>query len=550
MGATVLDTQEKNQQTQVQSPSPASNTISAMDYYDKQVDLDGSGNAIDEKNVSAAKQSSNASARHVLAAGQKANTDMVDNQYLNQQNQDKQGWSGGYSLDSNRQLEYLKSSIASDIYSQMELQKVGYESALSQAHASAELEKKELSLQRYQTAMNMATQKANLTGKYIDPHFDDMLTQYQAAEKILAGNPSDLEAQRANKIVEFVQKQFNSALNSVDENGVNVFGIKADKNEDGSYDMHSISLEGIKTLAAISQEASNAYYNAQAEYQQALAESTQITIKEGIENSKDDSTYKIPHYTEVNGELTIAGYSDHIDEEHKDELIKYYAESPDAAKDTMSKIAYGFVTAFQQAQDKNSELTSAEFAETFSGLRVNDFCSDINFEGKEGDTINTGIPNLVLKYTGGKWVYTDSSSDKPSTGSSAIDDSAKSNNSSSSSEPTADEITASFTSYGSSVKSGTISGANTCTLKLPDNVVNKGDFYDNDTTITLKTSKHALSVSDFLSNPYVAQASNGQVFVKGEGVFVKQGGKLYQVSSTAACDRLKKAYTGSEFDLT
>ena len=54
-------------------------------------------------------------------------------QYANNQNAEKVGWTGGYVLDQNRQMEYLKASIQAQMYGAMELQKYGYDSALAAA---------------------------------------------------------------------------------------------------------------------------------------------------------------------------------------------------------------------------------------------------------------------------------------------------------------------------------------------------------------------------------------------------------------------------------
>lgn len=106
--------------------------------------------------------------------------------YTLNQSIEKAGWAGGYVLDAQRQTEYLKQSIKAQMYGQMELQAMGYDSQLAAARLAYDLGKQDLARQYYQDAVANQVQKAQLTGVWISPEVNDMLTQSQAASAILA----------------------------------------------------------------------------------------------------------------------------------------------------------------------------------------------------------------------------------------------------------------------------------------------------------------------------------------------------------------------------
>jgi hypothetical protein len=106
--------------------------------------------------------------------------------YSTNQSIEKAGWAGGYVLDAQRQTEYLKASIQAQMYGQMELQAMGYDSQLAAARLAYDLGKQDLARQYYQDAVANQVQKAQLTGVWVSPEVNDMLTQSQAASAILA----------------------------------------------------------------------------------------------------------------------------------------------------------------------------------------------------------------------------------------------------------------------------------------------------------------------------------------------------------------------------
>lgn len=106
-------------------------------------------------------------------------------QYQNNQSAEKVGWTGGYVLDQNRQMDYLKASLAAQMYGAIELQKYGYDTSLAAARLSYDLNQKEYARQYYQDAVNKALNEAQITGVYISAEIQDMLNQRTIAQKAL-----------------------------------------------------------------------------------------------------------------------------------------------------------------------------------------------------------------------------------------------------------------------------------------------------------------------------------------------------------------------------
>ena len=183
-------------------------------------------------------------------------------QYANNQNAEKVGWTGGYVLDQNRQMEYLKASIQAQMYGAMELQKYGYDSALAAARLSYDLNQQQFAHQYYQDAVNVAISEAQITGTYFSAETRDMMSQYNAAEQelgSLAGmSEEQIEARRrAGQLTPEQERAF-----------------EVRKNIDSWYDANNVSTTGIKTLAAWEAEQSMAQQWADSQwekYQAALA---------------------------------------------------------------------------------------------------------------------------------------------------------------------------------------------------------------------------------------------------------------------------------------
>ena len=184
--------------------------------------------------------------------------------YANNQNAEKVGWTGGYVLDQNRQMEYLKSSIQAQMYGAMELQKYGYDSALAAARLSYDMNQKEFAHKYYQDAVNVAVTEAQLTGTYFSAETRDMMSQYAAADQEL-GNLKD-------KTIEEIEEGITNGTISLSTEQERAFEIK--KNINAWYNANDVDTTGVKTLAAWQAEQAMAqeWANTQWEmYQAALA---------------------------------------------------------------------------------------------------------------------------------------------------------------------------------------------------------------------------------------------------------------------------------------
>lgn len=163
-------------------------------------------------------------------------------QYANNQNAEKVGWTGGYVLDQNRQMEYLKSSIQAQMYGAMELQKYGYDSALAAARLSYDLNQKEFAHKYYQDAVNIAITEANLTGTYFSAETRDMMSQLSAANQELKEfAATDIDEIDVTKLTQEQQR-----------------ALEVKKNIESWYKANGVNTAGLKTLAAWQTEQSMA----------------------------------------------------------------------------------------------------------------------------------------------------------------------------------------------------------------------------------------------------------------------------------------------------
>ena len=168
--------------------------------------------------------------------------------YTNNQEAEKVGWTGGYVLDQNRQMEYLKASIQAQMYGAMELQKYGYDSALAAARLSYDLNQQEFAHQYYQDAVNVAISEAQITGTYFSAETRDMMSQYNVADEVL----KDL----ANTPLDVINERIKDGTLVLSEEQLKAVEIK--KNIEAWYKANNVSTTGIQTLAAWEAEQSMA----------------------------------------------------------------------------------------------------------------------------------------------------------------------------------------------------------------------------------------------------------------------------------------------------
>ena len=139
--------------------------------------------------------------QEVDKAASSAWNDYFASEYSARQTQEKMGWTGGQKKASDLQVAFLQAEIASNMYTQDEMQKYGVETKLGIARMYAEAKQKTLALQYYQDAINQALSEADQTGWYIPPEAAEMFKQQEVARQI-ASKPDATyeEKQRAEQV--------------------------------------------------------------------------------------------------------------------------------------------------------------------------------------------------------------------------------------------------------------------------------------------------------------------------------------------------------------
>lgn len=171
-----------------------------------------------QSNILETKASMLENRQQLESQGQQLQNQAAMEQYNRNQSAEKVGWTGGYILDSERQMNYLKQSIQSQMYGQMELQKYGYDTSLAAARLAYDTNRYDLALEYYNTALSRAVTEAEITGYYVSPEASEMLDQYHLASKALNENPEDAQAQ---SVLKAVYDWFEA--NGISKNGVETF---------------------------------------------------------------------------------------------------------------------------------------------------------------------------------------------------------------------------------------------------------------------------------------------------------------------------------------
>jgi hypothetical protein len=274
--------------------------------------------------------------------------------YQAAQTVDKSGWSGGYALDSNRQLEYMRASIQADILSQKQLQALGYKTALASAIAATELQADQLALERYRQARQDAEYTSQLTGYYVEPHIADMATQASALQTLIDDeNTSDGDREKYENALLTIQKNLNkivseknSALKKIDA-GYSFGEIGKDGNV--------ISITGIKTLAQIQREMTERTEKATAALQEYNGEIKKIEL-----SLLESDRYEI-YETDENGNKIFTGYGSYKKDKEEalmDLQIEELEIKNKMDRATVLEKTYNPQTGFIIPEFKNGELTS------------------------------------------------------------------------------------------------------------------------------------------------------------------------------------------------
>lgn len=173
-----------------------------------------------EKAVLESKSNYLTNRQELESQGQQLQQQVDMQKYSTNQSNEKAGWTGGYVLDTERQMAYLKQTIQSQMYGQMELQKYGYDTSLAAARLAYDTNKYDLALEYYNTALQRAVTEADITGYYVAPEVTEMLNEYSIASSILnaeSGYSKD-ERERADKVIASVYEWFEA--NGISKEGV------------------------------------------------------------------------------------------------------------------------------------------------------------------------------------------------------------------------------------------------------------------------------------------------------------------------------------------
>lgn len=158
--------------------------------------------------------------QEIESQGQAAQQQTDMQKYSENQSIDKVGWTGGYVLDTERQMSYLKTSIQAQMYGQMELQKYGYDTSLAAARLAYDTDRYDLALQYYQQAIQNAVTESSQTGLYIAPEVREHANNYKIASDILNDpNATEEEKENAARVV-------TNVTNWYKEYGISPAGVK------------------------------------------------------------------------------------------------------------------------------------------------------------------------------------------------------------------------------------------------------------------------------------------------------------------------------------
>ena len=144
-------------------------------------------------------------------------------EYSTQQTIEKMGWTGGYRTDAETQMSYLRASISSDLYGQMELQRLGYETALEQARINFSLNNIQLANEYMNQQWQIEFQRANITGELISPIDRENVNQFKAAETIIKSQEGTYTAEQVAK----AQQVYNQLLEWYGGEGIGQEGLAA-----------------------------------------------------------------------------------------------------------------------------------------------------------------------------------------------------------------------------------------------------------------------------------------------------------------------------------
>ena len=300
-------------------------------------------------------------------------------QYANNQNAEKVGWTGGYVLDQNRQMDYLKASIQAQMYGAMELQKYGYDSALAAARLSYDLNQQEFAHQYYQDAVNVAISEAQITGTYFSAETRDMMSQYNVAEQ----NLGDLQGKSLEEIDEGIR---NGTISLTPEQSQ---ALEVKRNIENWYSANNVSQTGIQTLAAWEAEQSMAM-----QWQDQLWSQYQAAISSADNKIAEDVNAFI--ILDENGNPVYDGTSvktGNFKTMSTEEILNYANTTSDQGKEQV----YGYVDGTYQ-EIINNYLNSVKTTDANGNVSYNIDSNKLN-ELLQGNTTASELNSVLNGYS-------------------------------------------------------------------------------------------------------------------------------------------------------
>ena len=199
--------------------------------------------------------------QEIEVQGQQAQQEFTMKEYSQNQSNEKAGWTGGYILDTERQMNYLKQTIQSQMYGQMELQKYGYDTSLAAARLAYDTNKYDLALEYYNTALSRAVSEAEITGYYVSPEAQDMINQYAIASKQLE---EGIDTDRAQKVIDSINTWFEA--NGISKQGVEtithrefIYGLKAAAKQSANFTDESLFKVDINSFGEVDENGQLVY---------------------------------------------------------------------------------------------------------------------------------------------------------------------------------------------------------------------------------------------------------------------------------------------------
>lgn len=303
--------------------------------------------------------------QEIESQGQAAQQQTDMQKYSQNQSIDKVGWTGGYVLDTERQMNYLKSSIQAQMYGQMELQKYGYNTSLAAARLAYDTDRYDLALQYYQQAIQNAVTESSQTGLYLAPEVREHANNYKIASDILNDpNATEEEKENAARII---------------------------TNVTNWYKDYGISPAGVKTMAKLATDAEIAMNN-QAQMKsmyEMYAINTQDNYNIDIDSfGKVGADGKVITSKDENGVLTpeIINFNDM----NANDLLAY-ASTHDVAKQQV----YGYF-------ENKVEQDILNYLETVKKVEGESTTYNVQAESLRQYLINRGLKDITSIYTASK----------------------------------------------------------------------------------------------------------------------------------------------------